>query len=249
MSKKFDEEYQAFFEDNTPDLWDRIDSRLDPNPVREIPKKTRAINSKKILYFAVPAAAVLLALVILPNFLRDGGRYTMSLTGSTNDAAVAYDMGMDTSANATGAEETTTEEAAIAEIEEEEFAEGSTEKSYKGEFVEDDTEDEEMLLGSQLMVAGTMTMDCLVTVRSVLSEEETLSYQLADGYVDIYIVEVRWNEDGLSEWYAEMDSAIEEPNVYLVETKGVILSPGEKYHVLLEDYGDGIFLLSEMIDD
>lgn len=66
MSKKFDEEYLAAFEESTPDLWDRIESNIDENIVRDIPKTKKKNYTNIITHIALPIAALALAFVLIP---------------------------------------------------------------------------------------------------------------------------------------------------------------------------------------
>lgn len=108
MSKKFDEEYRAAFENSTPDLWERIEKNLDENLVREMPKKKKKKYSDIITYVALPVAALALALVLIP--------LAMGRMGSDNAATeaamnlTAYDVdGFERSENESYMEETTEE--------------------------------------------------------------------------------------------------------------------------------------------
>lgn len=83
MSKKFDEEYLAALKDSTPDLWERIESNLDENLVRDIPKTKKKNYKNTITYIALPIAALALGLVLLP--------IAMGNMGANEAVEMAYD--------------------------------------------------------------------------------------------------------------------------------------------------------------
>lgn len=95
MSRNFEEEYRELAQNETPDLWDRIEAGLhEKTPVVKMPSKTDGNKIIKLmLRYAPVAAAVVLVCVLIPVFMRLNP--TKESADSAKPERVAYDAQWD----------------------------------------------------------------------------------------------------------------------------------------------------------
>lgn len=95
MNKNFDEEYKKYISEDTPDLWNRIESSLhDKKKESMITEKQRQSDRKKVIvlkYSGFIAAAVCLAIIIPAYLLNRDSKTNSSHNDDRMMAEVAYD--------------------------------------------------------------------------------------------------------------------------------------------------------------